>query len=265
MTDLEPRRVLAAARDWVWVPPDAVDVLTDDYRLTIYPGWAASVQWSAGGRAAEELVAAVRSRAEEAGSPLLRWWVTQAEPETAAALAELGFRPVEELDVLALDLADPDALVASLDVPADVHVSLATTAESIRDGAMLGWRVFDDYEPTAVQLRQELDQLALPLDGRVAVARRYVARLDDAGGALVGTGGFTLVGDAGRLWGAAVDPASRGRGAYRALLAARCRDLAAHGAGLALVKARVDTSAPVLRRVGFRRFGGETAWELPLG
>ena len=25
-------RVLKAAADWVWVPPDAVDIVTDDYR-----------------------------------------------------------------------------------------------------------------------------------------------------------------------------------------------------------------------------------------
>lgn len=267
MTSLDADRIRAAAQDWVWVPPDAQDVLTDEYRLTIYPGWATSVQSSVTTRPVTELAASVRARAEEAGSPLVRWWVTEATvpADTASTLRELGFRPAEKLDVLALDLTDPGALLGSLNVPADVHVTQATDAETIRDAALLAARIFDDYQPTPGQLRGELDQLTLPLDGALPVARRYVARWGAADGPLVGTGGFTRVGDSGRLWGAAVEEGVRGRGVYRALLAARCRDLAAHGTDFALVKARVDTSSPVLRRVGFQRFGGESAWELALG
>lgn len=263
MSGLDPARILAAAREWTWVPPDAVDVPTDDYRLTIYPGWAASVQWSSTERPVADVVASVLARADEAGSPLVRWWVGEhTRPSTTPdELRRRGFRPAEEVDVLALDLADAEALAASLAVPEDVQVALAASAEDIRDGAMLGSRVFGDYEPTAAQLAQELDQLALPLDGTRAVARRYLARLG-SGAPAAGTGGLTLVGDLGRLWGGAVEPRARGRGVYRGLLAARCRDLAAHGADVALVKARVDTSSPVLQRVGFRRFGAETAWEL---
>ena len=51
-----------------------------------------------------------------------------------------------------------------------------------------------------------------------------------------------------RLWGGAVLEAARGQGVYRALLGARLTYGAAHGATMGLVKGRVNTSGPILRR-----------------
>jgi len=90
---------------------------------------------------------------------------------------------------------------------------------------------------------------------------RVLARLD---GHPVSTGGFTLVGEYARLWGAATIPAARGRGAYRAVLAERMRCAAEMGATTALVKGRIATSAPILERLGFRRFGEEREYVLTL-
>jgi ribosomal protein S18 acetylase RimI-like enzyme len=56
------------------------------------------------------------------------------------------------------------------------------------------------------------------------------------------------------LWGAAVVPAFRGRGIYRALVRARLAHAAARGATLALVHAE-PTSSPVLQRLGFGVYG----------
>jgi len=58
--------------------------------------------------------------------------------------------------------------------------------------------------------------------------------------------------DAGYLQGAVVLPRFRGRGAYRSLIAARLRQLAARGVTLATTHAREATSAPILARLGFR-------------
>jgi GNAT superfamily N-acetyltransferase len=53
------------------------------------------------------------------------------------------------------------------------------------------------------------------------------------------------------LFGAQVFPAFRGRGIYRALVAARLGFLAARGVSLAVTQARAATSAPLLERFGF--------------
>ena len=73
-------------------------------------------------------------------------------------------------------------------------------------------------------------------------------------------GGYTLVGEVARLWGAGTRPAFRGRGAYRSLLAARMKLAREHGATLALVKGRVETSGPILRRAGFSSYGEERSY-----
>ena len=69
----------------------------------------------------------------------------------------------------------------------------------------------------------------------------------------VGAGGYELAGSTARFWGAAILPAYRGRGAYRALVAARLRDALGCGARLALVHAE-QTSSPILQRIGFARY-----------
>ena len=87
--------------------------------------------------------------------------------------------------------------------------------------------------------------------------------LDDLGGtgridaAAFGTAGHALAGDAIRLWGGAVVREARHTGVYRALLDVRLRAGVAAGCRLALVKGRVDTSAPILGRAGFTAYGEE--------
>lgn len=66
------------------------------------------------------------------------------------------------------------------------------------------------------------------------------------------------------MFGAGVVPAFRGRGAYRALLAARLHDARGRGATLALVHARSGTSGPILRKIGFAQVGQQTVIEVPV-
>ena len=54
-------------------------------------------------------------------------------------------------------------------------------------------------------------------------------------------------------------PEARGTGVYRAVLDHRLRAGRGLGCRVALVKGRVDTSAPVLRRAGFATYGEERA------
>jgi GNAT superfamily N-acetyltransferase len=79
----------------------------------------------------------------------------------------------------------------------------------------------------------------------------------------VSTGGCTLHGEVAQLWGAVTLREHRRRGCYRAVLAERLRLARAHGATLALVKGRPETSGPILRRAGFTDCDTERCFWLP--
>jgi GNAT superfamily N-acetyltransferase len=258
--------VAAASRDWVWVPPDAEDVRTSDYRLTHYPD-RSSVQWSRTSRPLAEVLDEVAAQARERGRPVLRWWVHEdTEPgDTEQRLIEARFTHAETVDVLALDLRDgARALVERLAVPADVEVRAADDLAALRLAGEIDSAVFD-WAPAYDALLEHEASLAQEglATGRWS-QRRYLALVD---GRPQGDGGVGLVpggpdgGRVARLWGGGVLPGARGRGAYRALLAARLAFAVEQGATLALVKGRVATSAPILRRAGFAGYGQERCYE----
>jgi GNAT superfamily N-acetyltransferase len=262
--------VHAAARDWVWVPPDATDETTGDYRFTVYEN-RCSVQWSRTRRPFDEVLAEVLERTAASGRPTLRWWVHEdTEPaDTQARLAAAGFEHVETVDVLALDLRDgAGPLVDRLQVPPDVDVRPADDLADLELGAAVDAAVFDWPPPSRAILEQELRLAQEGLATGRWTSRQYLALVD---GEVRGHGGVGLApgglprddpqeGLVARLWGGAVLPEARGRGAYRALLAARCAFAVEQGATLALVKGRVATSAPVLRRAGFTAYGQERCY-----
>ena len=80
-------------------------------------------------------------------------------------------------------------------------------------------------------------------------------------GSPVGAAGVSLVDGWARLWGGSTLPEARGRGVYRAMTSARAAWAREHGATSALVKGRVDTSAPILGHAGFTAYG-EERWYL---
>jgi GNAT superfamily N-acetyltransferase len=92
------------------------------------------------------------------------------------------------------------------------------------------------------------------------IGGRFVAWVDGEG---VGDGGLSMAGDVARLWGGATLPHARRRGVYSAVLAERLRVAVGWGATLALVKGRIETSAPILRRFGFVAHGREVTYDLP--
>jgi GNAT superfamily N-acetyltransferase len=85
-----------------------------------------------------------------------------------------------------------------------------------------------------------------------------------ASGLPSGSGGVTMVDGVARLWGGVVVPSARGQGVYRAVLDARLSYAVAHGATMALVKGKIDTSGPILRRAGFVAYGREPVYDIPL-
>jgi GNAT superfamily N-acetyltransferase len=85
-----------------------------------------------------------------------------------------------------------------------------------------------------------------------------------ADGEAVGSGGIAVADGVARLWGGAVRQEARRQGVYRSILDARLRYGAAHGAAMALVKGRIQTSAPILRQAGFAAYGQEIMYRVPL-
>ena len=113
-----------------------------------------------------------------------------------------------------------------------------------------------DEAELAGQLRKTLHDLSTWSEFQV------VAYIE---GAPVSAGGCALKGEEALLWGGITLTGSRRRGAYRAVLAERLRLAREHGARLALVKARPDTSAPILLRAGFTEFGQQRRYRLAVG
>ncbi len=84
-----------------------------------------------------------------------------------------------------------------------------------------------------------------------------------AGATPVGNAALVVAPEYGYLIGGLVLPAARGRGAYRALVAARLAALAARGIEYAVTHASEATSAPILARLGFEALYRSVSWSLP--
>jgi hypothetical protein len=251
---LEPQRVLAEAAAWIWYPPEARTVDVDDYLLIAYPPHfsdpTVATRWNSE-RPADELIDDVLEAAQGLGRESVNFFElsdTTRPADLEQRLRERGAELTETLAVLALDLTTG---VPDLDVPPGLEVRRITDLDDLRavdrvDVAVFGGSPAD--EESLVSSASRLDD-----DHRYLVLRDGVA---------VGSGGFTLGGRTLRLWGGAVVEEARHTGAYRALLDRRLRDGMEAGATMALVKGRVETSAPVLLRAGFEAYGEVRALRL---
>lgn len=244
--------VLAAANDWVWVPQGSVHQRTDDYLAVTPPDYMelpVLVRVFGSRRPAGALVDEIVELAAGWGQNRLSWRVSDStEPgDLESELLRRGGAVDVRLDVLALPIAQglPD-----FGVPLDVSVREVTDEATLRDGYVVSNDAFRGERVTDERIAADLEELRSGLpEGPVG---RVVAYVD---GQPAGTGGWTLVGPVCRLWGGATHTGFRGRGAYRAVLAERLRVARAIGATLGLSLGRVDTSAPILRGLGFIRYG----------
>ena len=257
--------VTAAAADWVWLPPEAEQVRTDDYLLIAYPmhlQHPTQVVRSASVRPAGDLIDEVTARVREWHRDRVWWWIrADTRPEdTEAVLQARGGTLAETVRVLAYDLS---AGLPDLELPGDpagLRAELVRDEATLADSVRVNDEVWDERkERTRTDVARELADIRAELASwsgyRVVVY---------AHGEPAATGGCTIVDGVARLWGAGARPAFRGLGAYRVLLATRVGLAREHGATLALVKGRVETSAPILRRAGFTEYGEERSYRLPV-
>jgi GNAT superfamily N-acetyltransferase len=261
MTGWTRDAVLRAAADWVWTPEGTREHETDDYRLVAFPDWVSQPAQVVRCRAssAEKVVEAVTARARSWGLDRVAWRVAEdtAPASLEAFLREAGAALEETLDVLAGDLTAGPVDPGPVD---GVRAALVEDEAALWASATVAAEVWGDAPPDPGRLASDLAALATPLRERGDF--RVVGYVD---GQPAGSAGCTLAdGGVARMWGAATLPGARGRGVYRAMLALRTSVAREHGATLALVKGRVATSAPILRRLGFTSYGQERVYTLPL-
>jgi hypothetical protein len=252
--------VLAASNEWAWVPDGAPHVAKDEYLVVAYPEWFISptaVRVFGSQRDPRELVAEIVAIVRGWGRDRMWWRVSDFTRPTQLESYLLGRRATvaERMDVLALPIADglPD-----LHVPDDIVVRRVTDESTLRDAQVVGDDAFGGTEA-----EHPLDEALAEIRGGLDddSSGRFVAYLD---GRPAGSGGWTLRGPVCRLWGGSTHSSLRGRGAYRAVLDARLRVARAAGATLGLTHGIIDTSSPILRGVGFTRYGEERQLVLDL-
>ncbi len=251
---MTPEHVLAEASAWIWYPPEARTVDTDEYLLIAYPEHfsdpTVATRW-ASDRSADDLIDDVLEAARGLGRHAVTFFEVNELTRPADLEQRLRERDAELTETLAVLALDLSGGVPDLEVPHDLEVRRVTTLDELRATDRIDVEVFGGTHA---------DEETLALSAaRLPDEPRYVALRD---GVPVGSAGHVVAGDTVRLWGAAVLPEARRTGVYRALLDVRLRAGAQARCHLALVKGRVETSAPVLLRSGFESFGEVRAYRL---
>ncbi len=267
MTGAPPRdRVLAAVAAWQFIPPDAVLIEGPDYLAVRFPDWfdqPLQLVRCGPGRDPATVVDEVRSRCRgldlRLDHPVIACWVRlDSVTGLEEALKRRG-EPDEVLDILAREVDETIDLAALATGSTNLTVRWTDDAEVLVDAATVGVEVFGGKVPSRAELLDKAASEAAKV--RAGGGGSVVAYVE---GVAVASAGVTVVDEDARLWGGATRPEHRGRGIYRALLAERLRYAVGHGARLAVVKGRAQTSGPILRRAGFSPYGQERSYLLPL-
>ncbi|PKI90758.1 hypothetical protein CW368_08790 [Actinomycetales bacterium SN12] len=248
--------IMRASAAWVWFPRGS-DQEKTELQLVRHParfgGGVKASQVDSTKDAAEVLDHAIERTRAWGESELTFWTSASDSPDLEQELRRRGALHVDTVAVLARPIDGP-----RIDVPEQITTEVVRTVDQFREIDRINVAAWEHQGPLSEQgLRDELNENAESLASRTG--GRALARLD---GVAVSTGGCTIADGFVRLWGAATLPESRGRGAYRAVLAERLRLGAEMGATTALVKGRTATSAPILTRAGFERLGYERGYVL---
>ncbi len=205
--------------------------------------------------AAERVPALVDEVVEAHAGRHSRWLVPDTIPRAPleTALANVGYEVAAEHFACAIGVNDYQPRPS-----AGVTVHAVDSMERMHDWLDTAARGFGERHPGAHEgLDRQLRECTAP-DARV---HRVVAY--DADGAPIASGSMTLF-PALRfafLWAGCTVPEARNRGAYSAVLAARIAHARTRGIDRVGLYAMTDTSAPVVLRQGFGKFGPMTYWD----
>lgn len=176
------------------------------------------------------------------------WWVgPQSKPDDLSSrLRTLGFK-LEDVYIGLAAFVEP----LSLQPSSEWIVKEALTELELRAYVSVNARVWGmDASSVEAAVKERLSYVSLP-------ERRggyLVARTQD--GEVIGNGSYRISSDGQTLYlvGSAVLPEYRNRGVYRALLQYRFHRAKEAGCKLMTVQARVGTSEPILRKLGFQEY-----------
>jgi GNAT superfamily N-acetyltransferase len=203
--------------------------------------------WDFAGQSSEAAVAreVAWARARKVG---LMWRVHghDAPADLPARLAAAGFVADPPAVLMALDLAEAEI------APGEAYIHRVESADDLEEAIRASELAFG--APAAWQRKAFTPRLGTPdfhlytvYDDGYPVAS---ARLEIADG-----------GPFGGLYGGGVAPAHRGKGLYRALVAARAAAARAAGLQYLATEAR-ETSRPILQKLGFQTLTTATTWSL---
>ncbi len=235
--------VLRASADWVsiWYPPNSVHVDLGWLEFHMTDGHATVMRATGENMTGAELISRVVETLSAHGARELTWTIgpTYEPSDAERQLLASGAQVDHAIDICGylLDLPTPH-----FDIPKAITVVKVRTRQETEDFEVASARAWGYPRPT----EEDIDKAFKGLG-----KGHFVGYWE---GEPVGAGGYTLVADVARFWGAGVAPEYRRRGVYRALVQARMTDAMTQGATLALVHAE-PTSSPILQRLGFTVFG----------
>lgn len=249
-----PDAILAQSAAWrsSWHPSGSTYFTVDGYEFYEQDGEATLLNYRGPHRDADEIVDAATEIATTRGAHAVLVTVGPGPLERMSTelLDARDARTVAVVDVVAMILDEP---AGGVEAPDDVRCIKATDLHTRTVFGEVSLRAWGFAPPILTDPESGHDDDRAP--------GLFVAL---CAGTPAGAGGYSLSGEVARLWGAAVLSDFRRRGVYRALIAERIRDARARGATLALVHAE-QTSAPILQRWGFVKFGERSRVRIPTG
>jgi hypothetical protein len=217
----------------------------DDGRICIVQGnvWASITAPRFEEHELDDVIAHVHDRV--APEKRQTWWIgPSARPANIAPLLEArGFEPPSDgAEVRAMVLTSPPPAA-----PADVDVRRVETFDDFLVSREVQWEAFEVPEHRREQQRQHLrSDFEESMQHRVPVG--FLAHVDGKPAAtalaIPSSRGVFLIAGSTAEW-------ARGRGAYRALVRARWDYAVEQGTPALVTEAKVDTSYPILKRLGF--------------
>jgi GNAT superfamily N-acetyltransferase len=244
--------ILRALGDWGWAPEGSEVIETAEYRVVFRPASfdrETYVPWVESVRSAAEITNEVHALARERGIGEVIWNVypTTTPSDLCDHLLALGGSIRDEGGLMSFRVPDDGRLdVGSTE---GVIVRPVGDVHGLTDYRRIVSTVYEQPLASAEEIAAEAEGIRADDPGGC----RFVAYIDDQA---AGSGAIAVRDDgAASMFGAATYPRLRGRGAYRAILAARTRWASQHGVPVLLVSGRLATSAPIMERLGFTLHG----------
>ena len=254
--------LLDVADRWVWFPANLTVIEEPEFTLTLNTQDTTDnvVHVSRTANPAA-LLSHIEHLVKEAGGRQLKWWVlaTSRPREMHAILSEHGYSPSEIVEVLAWSLGDSTKPRLPWPTVALTHVDRPQMADDVIAAVTVLATVFNGAAPSSDELNRAVQDWSRD---SASASGYYIARNPQK--QIVGAAGLTMNGSVGKFWGSAVQPAWRTQGLYRQLVKLRAQVARNHGANHCLVKARIGTSAPILRQAGFLHLATEVCYRRPL-